>query len=794
MKLRYYLLSLFLFLSLAPLVLFRAWPHSEVLESEFAEVHERHLLLANNLAAALERYYRDLVTTFDLLVTTPENWSDGSAMKPVLANLSVKHICLANWETGVLSSEISLEGKPCPTTLPADKLARLQGFATSEAVTFGGVVMAPSGENVIHMVRRIGEELAFATIPTTYFRELGEAIAFGVKGHAAIVDQTGRALSHPLPHWVAERKDMSKISAVQRMLNGETGVEQFYSPALKGDMIAGLTSVEPVGWGVMIPQPVAELHEKADHARRSSIIVYLIGIVSALALAYLVSLRIVRPLEQLTSAASSIASGKFDIPDLKRGTGFLPTELRELKQRFREMVKRLHDNIATINALAYRDGVTNLGNRTYLQLHLGSALDNAQSGEFMLIDLDGFKAVNDLHGHDVGDKVLDTVARRLCEVIGISRFASEDVENVRAHVEAHRPFAARLGGDEFAVWIPAANSEMPTDIAADIVARVGETITINEIDLKVGASVGVARSPRDASDLAGLIKAADMAMYEAKKAGKDCFVPFTPELMTEHLELRKLGQEIEEGLANGEFVPHFQPQFRLPGLEVSSVEALVRWEHPERGTLPPAAFLELARDLNLLPTIDRLVLQSSVQRMKELHAQGHRFGALAVNLSEERMASSDFSETLDGLTNLPFELRFELMETMVLDKIEGRMAWTLDRIRESGFALDLDDFGAANASILGLMNVEPAHLKIDRNLVSGMADGNIPERLVRSIIEMGHSLDIPVIAEGADTMEKVGRLAEMRCDFVQGFALARPMAFAELTVFLESRTGPRKTA
>lgn len=191
MKLRYYLLSLFLFLSLAPLVLFRAWPHSEVLESEFAEVHERHLLLANNLAAALERYYRDLVTTFDLLVTTPESWSDGSAMKPVLANLSVKHICLANWETGVLSSEISLEGKPCPTALPADKLARLQGLATSEAVTFGGVVMAPSGENVIHMVRRVGDELAFATIPTTYFRELGEAIAFGVKGHAAIVDQTG---------------------------------------------------------------------------------------------------------------------------------------------------------------------------------------------------------------------------------------------------------------------------------------------------------------------------------------------------------------------------------------------------------------------------------------------------------------------------------------------------------------------------------------------------------------------------------------------------------------------------
>ena len=172
--------------------------------------------------------------------------------------------------------------------------------------------------------------------------------------------------------------------------------------------------------------------------------------------------------------------------------------------------------------------------------------------------------------------------------------------------------------------------------------------------------------------------------------------------------------------------------------------------------------------------------------LSDLAEAGSPVASLAINVSEERLTSESFHEALNDLPDLPFELRFELVETMALDRIEGRLAWTLDQIKEYGHKLDLDDFGSANASVLGLMNVEPAHLKIDRKLITGMGQGSVAERLVRSIIEMGHSLDVPIIAEGAEDLSIVELLEGMRCDFVQGYALAMPMNIDALERFLQT--------
>lgn len=796
MKLRYFLLTLFLFLSMTPLLLFQAWPHSEVLEGELDEVHERHLLLARNLAAALERYYRDLVTTFDLLLDTPEVWSETKSMVRVLDNLSFRHVCIADWETGKVTLTLASASAPCPDTIPEAELDRLKALAVPGEVTFGPVVQTADGENVLHMVRPLEDGLAVGAVRTTYFRELGEAISFGVRGHAAIVDHTGKALSHPLPDWVAARKDMSGISAVQRMLARQTGVETFYSPALKGDMIAGFTFVHPVGWGVMIPQPIAELQQKADIARRSGVIVLAIGVASALALALLVSLRVVRPIEQISRASSRIAGGEFGLPDLQASSRLLPVEFNELSRRFREMVLRLRENLSTINALAYQDLVTGLGNRTYLHQQLDNAIAAGQSGALMLIDLDGFKAVNDVHGHDVGDKVLEVVGKRLCEVFGVQRLSDIDPEETgQIAPDAFRNcLATRLGGDEFAIWIPSEYRNRIEAYAGQVVHSLKEPVVLDGAQTRIGASVGFACYPEHATDRSDLMKAADLAMYDAKKAGKDRFVRYSPALRTAIQKERTLTVDILNGLEKGQFLPYFQPQFRLPDQTVAGVEALVRWEHPDRGLLSPHDFLDTVKDLNLLGEIDAMMLERSVGLLKGLGEQGINVPALAVNLSEERLTSPEFPEALKLVRDLPFELRFELVETIALDNLDAHVAGVLDQIRAAGCLLDLDDFGVANASVMGLMNIEPSHIKIDRNLVSGIEAGNTFERLVRSIIDMAHSLNIPVIAEGADTLEQVERLATMQCDFAQGFALARPMQVDNLAVFLKAGAQTERTA
>ncbi|MEM8803396.1 MAG: HAMP domain-containing protein, partial [Pseudomonadota bacterium] len=332
---------------MGPLLLFQAWPHSTVLRSELDEVHERHLLLARSLAAALVRYHRDLVTTFELLSTAESDWSNSNANHAVLENLDFIHLCLADWNTGKVVAAIAPVAAPCPSMVPEETLERLKKIASQDEVNFGSVVEGRTGDPTIHMVMRQGDNLVIGAITTAYFRKLGEAISFGVKGHAAIVDHTGQALSHPRPDWVAARKDMSKISAVQRMLKRETGVEIFYSPALDADMVAGFTFVDPVGWGVMIPQPISELYQRAEEAQRSSMVVLLVGTCLALICAITVSMRVVRPLERVSKASALIANGDLDFQEEPTPSRFLPKELSELQTRFREMVGRLRENTKT---------------------------------------------------------------------------------------------------------------------------------------------------------------------------------------------------------------------------------------------------------------------------------------------------------------------------------------------------------------------------------------------------------------------------------------------------------------
>lgn len=337
------LMVIFLAITVVPLCLFWLWPHSEALDGEFEEVHERHLLLANNLSSALSRYYRDAMAGYEIVSRNLVDGKDFAFAEELLTNLDFRHICVAELESGRVLMEIDNGPFRCPETIPSERFQFFRSIADPERTVLTGVLPAQDGRPTLYFVKLYGERMVIGALFTDYFVQLGKQISFGQRGHAAIVDQNGRVLSHPLDSWIADMRDISKVSVVQRMLAGETGVETFYSPALKDDMVAGFTAVEGPGWGVMVPQPVAELKEKAAGIQLSAMIVFAAGLALAASLAATLSFALVRSLKSVTSAAGALADGDSSAR-ASDGPGVLDFhEIEDLKSAFNKMGDRIEE-------------------------------------------------------------------------------------------------------------------------------------------------------------------------------------------------------------------------------------------------------------------------------------------------------------------------------------------------------------------------------------------------------------------------------------------------------------------
>ncbi len=319
-----------------PVIFFGVWPHSQALQNEFENVTDRHLLLAQNLSAALERYDRDVKSSFRVLAVNLVHGKTIDGTGELLSNLTFRHLCIARPEDGRIVGSLGDERYPCPVAVPPQRLALFKQLVEPGSVRFSGVMAGPDGRPTLYLVTEIEGFLAVGAVTTEYFIELGEDIAFGRGGHAAIVDHTGRVLAHPLPEWRETMRDMSDLEPVRRMLQRETGTATFYSPALKEEMIAGFTAVASNGWGVMIPQPVAELREKAETIRRSALGVVALGFAAAAAVSWILSGYLTRPVQAVAEAAKKMAGG--DRSARVRSIGWHePRELREMELSFNAM-------------------------------------------------------------------------------------------------------------------------------------------------------------------------------------------------------------------------------------------------------------------------------------------------------------------------------------------------------------------------------------------------------------------------------------------------------------------------
>jgi diguanylate cyclase (GGDEF)-like protein/PAS domain S-box-containing protein len=426
---------------------------------------------------------------------------------------------------------------------------------------------------------------------------------------------------------------------------------------------------------------------------------------------------------------------------------------------------------------ASHDSLTGLANRSRFRSEIELALrDASRSGKrtaLMMLDLDRFKDINDSLGHHAGDAVLTEIATRL-------RAAVRTTETI-----------ARLGGDEFGLLIPiVSDASDVTAIAQRVLGALDGPVSIEGVELTVDASIGVALFPDDAQDSDAMLKLADVAMYRAK-ADQSGYALYDSGF--DHNDSGKLGLlgELPRALAMRELVLHYQPQVSMSDNAVTSVEALVRWQHPSRGLLGPGEFIPAAERSELIKPLTLYVIDEALRQCRSWETSGLRV-ATAVNVSTRNLLSLDFPDKTAELLakwQLPSErLVLEITESTVLGE-QARSTKVLRRLQELGVRLSVDDFGTGYCSLVHLRNLPISEIKIDRSFVIRMDDPK-DAAIVRSIIELGRNLGIHVIAEGVETSAAWQQLVDLGCPHAQGYFFCRPVPGEELLERLHPTSPP----
>lgn len=525
MKLRYILIISFCFIVTIPMALFWTWPYSKALELEVKEVNEKHLVIAKNLSAAFERYYLDVVGLFSIIDIQSPTQLKSAEFKKLLTSYKFTEIVLVD-ANGKVSNCIFSASNHCIKSVNENilNLAKKTGGEGPIEISTVTVDNTINTGPILLVVKKMDDNLLIGYLSTQYIREMGKRVAFGQKGHAAIIDQAGHVMAHPLDSWVQERKDATKMSVVQKMMKGETGVAQFYSPALKGDMIAGYTSVPNAHWGVMVPQPIQELEFKANSIDKTAIFVLMLGIGLAFLVAIPVSIIVIKPLENLLRIIKLIESKDAKVNFNKGSSKWIPSELMELKESFSSMMESIEANKKEISKLAYFDANTGLPNRNnFYRLSnkaLKKMLKQEGKGALVFIDFDGFKSVNDTYGHRAGDQLLHLFGQRLINRLS---FDIDGLERLLHCDTLPDIIPARLGGDEFVLLLQNVNNQ---EEVANFINSLSEALFLqynlsDNVQLTLTGSVGIALFPEHGKQYDQLMRAADVAMYNAKSSGKN---------------------------------------------------------------------------------------------------------------------------------------------------------------------------------------------------------------------------------------------------------------------------------
>jgi diguanylate cyclase (GGDEF)-like protein len=464
-------------------------------------------------------------------------------------------------------------------------------------------------------------------------------------------------------------------------------------------------------------------------------------------------------------AQDYIIKGQIDTRGLLRALRYA-VERKSMEEKAREMALQVAHS-------AEHDFLTGLPNRVLLNDRINFAIALAARHKkklaVLFMDLDGFKHVNDSLGHSTGDKLLESIAARLVACVRTADTVS------------------RQGGDEFVILLSEIeHAEEAATIANRVLQAVADSHSIGEMDLYVTASVGVSIYPDDGADAETLVKNADTAMYQAKAMGRQTFQFFTPVMNARAVERQSIEADLRRALQRRELVLHYQPKVDLTTGAITGAEALVRWMHPGRGSISPAQFIPVAEDCGLIVPIGAWVLGEATRRTKSWVAAGLNPGTIAVNVSAMQFRRDSFVEHLFEIlaeTGLdPELLELELTETVLMTRGDSTAA-VLQTLRDGGVQIAMDDFGTGYSNLSYLQKFPVDCLKIDQSFIRQISTAGQEVALVTAIINMAHTLNLRVVAEGVETKDEAAFLEANGCDQAQGNYFSVPVvakAFAEL--------------
>lgn len=785
-KLRSALQGGLLLIIVIPLLAFGWIGYDRTLSREYAEVRERHLQIAQNLASALEQYDRSVRGVLDHLAG---EWvAEESLGEPdrLMSALNVQNFFVFDSRSGEMLDHVGRKPNPA---LPDAKVAQLSELASGARFRYSPVMQAQPRGNALYAVAKRGDVLFAAELSTTYFQVLQSDVTFGENGHVAIVDHTGQVLAHPLQSWVNERKDIAKVSAVERMLRGETGIEEFFSPAFNGDMIAGITSVPATGWGVMVPQPVAEIHGQAWANVRPAVLLMLASCLGLFFLGRSAARLVAVPMEKFASILKnqkSMGVPQQVRPDIAhRGV----TELREVIDAYNDMAAIAQRSAASLAERAMQDGVTGIGNREYFEQTASKQLNvrtaRGQQGILLFVDLDNFKVINDTYGHAVGDGVLKSFSSALYPAT--KRFLDG---KFRGRTATH-PVIGRIGGDEFAVLMPVTDEfEDFNALCEEFRQTLPASVNVDGITIPCMMSIGGAVYPRHGTNVGGLMRRADVALYHAKLSGRNRF-----ELYGENCVLggsTEIRAAVGMAIANDELLLEYQPKFCLNTRQFNSVEALIRWDHPVHGRIPPSVFLPAIQNTHLMAELGEWVVKRAIREIGALNEFGLDL-RVAVNVGAEHFNKPDFVKSLvRACKKVGFDhdrLEVEITEE-VMDSSKNDLEENARAMRKAGFKLSVDDFGSGYSNLSRLAALEVDIIKLDRTMVWDAEKDKRCLAVMRAAIDMAHSLNCGVVVEGVETVRQVKMAEAAGADSLQGFYFSASLPSTELVDWISSYSVP----
>ena len=517
----------------------------------------------------------------------------------------------------------------------------------------------------------------------------------------------------------------------------------------------------------VLQRSLAEGIEPFKRVNTAFLILAVMAIVLSVLGSIVIARNITRPINELADVARRIQGGDYaqKVGVTQKG------EIGELASSFNHML----DGIATREAenlrLAFEDQLTGLPNRAMFHDRLDQALilgkRNGQPVAVMMLDLDRFKYVNDTLGHPVGDLVLKEVAHRL-------RGLLRESDTV-----------ARLGGDEFAILLRSGEPERTSTVAHKIMHSLESPIIAGEQPIDIATSIGIVYYPEHGEEANALLRRADIAMYAAKRA-RSGFATYDLRLDEDRQDHLTLLGELRRAIDQNELALYYQPKFNLGIKAVTGMEALIRWQHPTRGSVSPADFIPFAEQTGNIRMITRWVINSAIAQCGAWQAAGHTM-TISINISARDLLDREFVQYVSAKLSehkvAPGLICAELTESALMeDPVHAQE--TLVQLHALGLKLSMDDYGTGYSSLAYIKDLSLDELKIDRAFVTGMNDDPLSAAIVQSTIELGHRLGMTVVAEGVETADELSALKRFRCDFAQGYHVCRPMPAGDVLTWL----------